>query len=287
MYNHDNDVFHCDYMALKLPETMFSVEDMLELYVKCFDCYNEVESCCTLPKLQSLRRRNLNIFSAVRENMRAMELVDGPVLQRMWIAQHCQSLEIACLRLNMKIKDKIVWSIKTNGSNQKQQEKKMSQMTKFEEEYQQHVLQWAHDRNIINGSDNIKQLLKTLTEAGEFIDAIMSEDVDEYVDAIGDQWVTIVIGMEQSGVPYQEALDASRKINSPPLTDDIISAISLIADGILKQEKSKLSQGYGEYLSVLRAMPDFFDGVVKAWNTIKDRKGKMVNGVFVKEQDLV
>ena len=169
---------------------------------------------------------------------------------------------------------------------EEQQENKMSQMTEFEKEMQQRVLQWANDRNIIAGSDTMSQLLKTCTEAGEMVDAARANDIDEYVDAIGDQWVTIVIGMAQAGVPYQEALDASRKINSPPLIDDIISAISLIADGILKQEKSKLSQGYGEYLSVLRAVPDFVDGVVKAWNTIKDRKGKMVNGVFVKESDL-
>ncbi len=92
---------------------MFSVEDMLELYGKCFDCYNEIGSCSTLPKLQSLRRRNLNILAAVRENMRAMEFVDRPVIQRLWIAQHCQSMERACLRLNRKIKDKLVWRIKT------------------------------------------------------------------------------------------------------------------------------------------------------------------------------
>ena len=113
LYNHDNGVFNCDYIAAKLPETMFSVEDMLELYGKCFDFYNEIGSCYRLPKLQSLRRRNLNILAAVRENMRAMEFVDGPVIQRLWIAQHSQNIEIACLRLNRKIKDKLVRRIKT------------------------------------------------------------------------------------------------------------------------------------------------------------------------------
>ncbi len=113
MYNHDKDVFDCDYLALNLSKTMFSVEDMLELYGKCFDCYNEIGSCSTLPKLQSLRRRNLNILAAVRENMRAMEFVDRPIIQRLQIAQHCQSIERACLWLNRKIKDKIVWCIKT------------------------------------------------------------------------------------------------------------------------------------------------------------------------------
>ena len=114
MYNLDKDVFHYDYIAEKLPETMFSVEDMLELYGKCFACYNEIGSCYSLPRLQSMRRRNLNILAAVRENMRAMEFVDGPVIQRLRIAQHCQSMERACLCINKKIKDKLVWRIKTS-----------------------------------------------------------------------------------------------------------------------------------------------------------------------------
>ncbi len=113
MYNHEKDVFDYEYMASKLTETMFSVEDVLELGEKYSACYNEVESCSTLPKLQSLRRRNLNILAAVRENMWAMEFVYGPIIQRLWVAQHCHSIERACLRLNRKIKDKLVRCIKT------------------------------------------------------------------------------------------------------------------------------------------------------------------------------
>ena len=113
MYYYDKDVFNNDYLALNLSKTMFSVEDMLELYGKCFDFLNGIDSCSTLPKLQSMRKRNLNILVAVRENMRAMSFVDGPVIQRLWIAQHCQSMERACLCINKKIKDKLVWRIKT------------------------------------------------------------------------------------------------------------------------------------------------------------------------------
>ena len=113
LYYYDKDVFNCDYIAAKLPETMFSVEDMLELGEKYSDCYNEIGSCSRLPKLQSIRRRNLNILAAVRENMRALEFVGGPVIQRLRIAQHSQNIEIACLRLNRKIKDKLVRRIKT------------------------------------------------------------------------------------------------------------------------------------------------------------------------------
>ena len=58
-------------------------------------------------------------------------------------------------------------------------------------------------------------------------------DIDEYVDSIGDQWVTIVIGMEMAGVSYQDASVLSREISSPASVDDIVSSISLISDGML------------------------------------------------------
>lgn len=165
----------------------------------------------------------------------------------------------------------------------------MNVMTEFEKEYQQRVLQWAHDRNIIEGSDAMRQLLKTCTEAGEMVDASRKGDIEEYIDGIGDQWVTLVIGMLQSDVLYQDALDAAYAGTRPyqPTTDDVVLAVGLISEGILKQDKKLLTEGYGEYLAVLRVLPIFEEGVSQAWEAIKDRKGKMVNGVFVKEQDLV
>lgn len=59
-----------------------------------------------------------------------MEFVDIPVIQRLWIAEHCQSMERACLRLNRKIKDKLVWRIKTlrDGVKNFVQEKVLCEM---------------------------------------------------------------------------------------------------------------------------------------------------------------
>ena len=173
----------------------------------------------------------------------------------------------------------------------------MTVMTEFEKEYQQRVLQWAHDRNIIEGSDAVRQLLKTCTEAKEFVESLAVHDYKEVEDAIGDQWVTVVIGMAQSAISYQEAIDHGltwhtspelfRVVGDESLLTPIIVAVGLISDGILKGDKQILSKGYGTYLNVLRLEQDVFEAAVeKAWNTIKDRKGKMVNGVFVKEQDL-
>ena len=164
----------------------------------------------------------------------------------------------------------------------------MSTMTEFEKDYQAKVFGWACKRNLIAGSDNMRQLLKTATEAREMVKAARKGDIEEYIDGIGDQWVTLVIGMLQSDVLYQDALGAAYAGTRlcPPTTDDIVLAVGLISEGVLKQDKKLLTEGYGEYLTVLRVLPDFEDGVIKAWEAIKDRKGKMVNGVFVKESDL-
>ena len=132
----------------------------------------------------------------------------------------------------------------------------------------------------------------------EFVESLAVHDYKEVEDAIGDQWVTVVIGMAQSAISYQEAIDNGltwhtspelfRVVGDESLLAPTIVAVGLISDGILKGDKQILSKGYGTYLNVLRLEQDVFEAAVeKAWNTIKDRKGKMVNGVFVKEQDLV
>ena len=101
------------------------------------------------------------------------------------------------------------------------------------------VIQWAADRNIIEGSTAIKQLDKTSEEFNELQRAVAlhlrdpgSEGAfDEVGDAFGDILVTLIIASHQLRVSLPIALE-------------------------------------------------------QAYNTIKDRKGKMINGKFVKEADL-
>lgn len=90
---------------------------------------------------------------------------------------------------------------------------------------------WAHDRNLIEGSDPKSQLLKTMEELGELARAINKGDIDGAIDGVGDVIVTLVIVSEQLGFSVPTAVKA-------------------------------------------------------AWEEIKDRRGKMINGVFVKEEDL-
>ena len=90
------------------------------------------------------------------------------------------------------------------------------------------IIQWANDRNIIQGSTPIKQSLKTLEECAELIESVADNDKEGISDAIGDICVTLVNQCEMQGL-------------------------------------------------------DFLECIEKAYEVIKDRKGRMVNGKFEKE----
>lgn len=93
------------------------------------------------------------------------------------------------------------------------------------------IREWAHARNLIEGSDPKSQLLKTMSELGELADGINKGRQAEIIDGIGDVVVTLVI---------------------------IAAQLNLSFEGC----------------------------VAAAYDEIKDRKGRMVNGVFIKEGDL-
>ena len=94
--------------------------------------------------------------------------------------------------------------------------------------YADRIRGWAHDRNLIRGSDVKSQFVKLMEEAGELAQAIAKQKDDEFADALGDMFVVMTILADQKGLQIEEC-------------------------------------------------------IAGAWNEIKDRKGRMVDGVFVKE----
>jgi NTP pyrophosphatase (non-canonical NTP hydrolase) len=96
--------------------------------------------------------------------------------------------------------------------------------------YANQIRQWAHDRNLIEGSDTKSQFVKLMEEAGELAAAIARRDQDEFQDALGDMFVVMTILAAQQGLDIEQC-------------------------------------------------------IAGAWHEIKDRKGRMVDGVFVKDGD--
>ena len=91
------------------------------------------------------------------------------------------------------------------------------------------IRQWAHARNLIEGSTPDRQIIKLFEEAEELEEAIIKDDREEYIDAIGDCVVVLTIMAAQRGLNIEDCIGA-------------------------------------------------------AYEQIKDRKGRMVDGIFVKEE---
>jgi len=134
--------------------------------------------------------------------------------------------------------------------------------------FKENVENWARVRGIYGESTEAHQQAKALEEIGEYLTA---ETDDERMDAIGDIAVCIV--------------NAAR-IRGEWITiyDYTIGYIRNVADLIL-------SSSYKYALSQLKALAvkhgyKFEDCLDKAWNEIKDRKGMMVDGKYVKWENL-
>ena len=78
------------------------------------------------------------------------------------------------------------------------------------------VIQWAIDRNIIEGSTAIKQLDKTSEEFNELQRAVgmytLTEDdnwLEDVLDGFGDVLVTLIIAAKQLDIDLEDALAAA------------------------------------------------------------------------------
>jgi NTP pyrophosphatase (non-canonical NTP hydrolase) len=91
------------------------------------------------------------------------------------------------------------------------------------------VLSWADEKGLLKKENAIAQTVKLLEESGELAGAILKNNREDIIDAIGDIQVVLIILSEQLRIDYEDALDI-------------------------------------------------------AYATIRDRKGKMINGSFVKDK---
>jgi NTP pyrophosphatase (non-canonical NTP hydrolase) len=74
------------------------------------------------------------------------------------------------------------------------------------EEMEDKVIQWAHEKGIIEKGTREKQSLKSLEEVGELVAAVHAQDQDEIIDAIGDVAVTIIIQAYMNNTTVTECL---------------------------------------------------------------------------------
>ena len=150
-------------------------------------------------------------------------------------------------------------------------------------EFCKNVLHWATDRGIIANSISRAQVLKGLTEYGELVEAVLNDDRDEVVDAIGDILVCLV---NAAGIAGRDL--SPSPIHAVPLTsvDYALSATAeVLGRTVLSIDPVDYALAVRQIQELAAALDvDFTECLESAWNAIKDRKGYLnEQGVFVKE----
>lgn len=69
------------------------------------------------------------------------------------------------------------------------------------------VIEWAAQRGLLDSKNAHAQTVKLLEECGELAHAILKDDFEAKVDAIGDIQVVLIILAHQIGVNYDVSLD--------------------------------------------------------------------------------
>lgn len=144
--------------------------------------------------------------------------------------------------------------------------------------YYNSIRYWAHDRNIIDGLTPHSQFVKLVEE--------FSEISDDPLDGIGDSLVVMTIICEMRGIKL-ESLMGTPSVNSKDSFP--LHALGLLAGDIARGRC--IINSMQNLLSVIHNYCVFYhvkiiDCLDQAWNEIKDRKGIVREGVFIKSEDL-
>lgn len=155
------------------------------------------------------------------------------------------------------------------------------------------IIEWAKERGLDEKGTVEGQSIKTAEEMAELIKGISKGDIDLIKDSVGDTYVTLVIGnMLDEDLDLEEHYEEVNRNLETYLEENKKEEIDCLAQSIT----DVIRNGYDEdtlYYGLANLMAiadiyelDFKDCIRFAYNEIANRKGKMINGTFVKEEDL-
>ncbi|HEM5177945.1 TPA: MazG-like family protein [Streptococcus suis] len=163
----------------------------------------------------------------------------------------------------------------------------------------ENVKDWSSAKGL-DKSDARKQMLKLFEEFGELNAGIAKNNTTLIKDSIGDVMVVLTILCQQLNLDAREIfLTADSLTIHHPKTLEI-EVLSLITGALIgklstailnRTHEIKSNLIIREIVLKLHFVSKYYDFTKEqcfetAWNEIKDRTGKMVDGVFVKAADL-
>lgn len=167
-------------------------------------------------------------------------------------------------------------------------------MKKLENELVTLTKKWFVDRDLEHGGRLDKQSLKLSEEFGELCAGYLKQNEKLTKDSIGDCAVVVVglallikedvqsIFEESNNIRRKEAMDCFKLLNAN------ISEFQLSQDLVSKKMcRHNLVRIVAYLKSISNILGyEFLECFTGAYNEIKDRKGKWIDGSFVKEEDL-
>lgn len=159
------------------------------------------------------------------------------------------------------------------------------------EELRLKVIEWAKDRGIMDKGTPLSQCTKVMEECLELVKADVNNDELEIRDAIGDILVTLFIEAELLGIEYAKIEDYIHEyeirveyIPSEILCESII-LFTYIQQEITEDLHDTIAYTIAMLLSYCKRKDlNPIECLQGAYDVISKRKGKMVNGVFVKDK---
>ncbi len=160
------------------------------------------------------------------------------------------------------------------------------------------IISWARWRSLHKKGTVEGQVIKTAEEVAELIIGLSKDDKDKIIDSIGDVYVTLVVGnLIQGKAVFERAfkraeVDSKNIVGHYGAPDKAEKIINL-----MMATKEVLILGYTTHtISFLLMVIMIVAGenqlnlkncVESAYQEIKGRKGRIIDGTFVKESDLV
>ena len=159
------------------------------------------------------------------------------------------------------------------------------------------IQEWAKERKIYEELTPFEELLKTHEEVGELIKACYDNDKPAIQDAIGDTMICLINYCHFIELDVIKKIKQAVELSLPEL--DIISRVMEVYSSLgrlisinMRNEGEKLSKpseirvfsiAYSLHEIALLENTTLEECLNIAYNEIKDRKGKMINGKFVKD----
>jgi NTP pyrophosphatase (non-canonical NTP hydrolase) len=164
------------------------------------------------------------------------------------------------------------------------------------------VKQWADDRGLISDSTSKDQFIKCVEEGGEIFEALLKRDKELLVDAIGDTLVVLTIICEIEGLGADKYIKRVRPKNThsfKSFESGVISSLNIsnalefaAFQGELARALCEGDPVEGHIIRMVAALNymchftcvDIGECYRIAYTVIRDRTGRKVDGVFVKDE---